>query len=89
MPANTAITIGVYCTLFFEILAFWLCGSVFRVDSSLFAVSVAPGWIPVVIVWLRIGTKKIDRVTSVDVGLMIFGFPIIFGVFAAVTRLFL
>ena len=48
MPLNKAITYAVYCTLFLEAFGMWLGASVFDVDYRLFAISLAPGWIPIV-----------------------------------------
>jgi len=85
MPVNKAITYAVYCTLLLEALGFWLGASVLALDYRLFAVSLAPGWIPIVIVALR----RRERATRLDMFLMCLGFPIVLGTFFLVTRLFL
>jgi hypothetical protein len=85
MPLNKAITYAVYCTIFLEALGFWLCASVLALDYRLFAVSLAPGWIPIVVVAMR----RPDRATRLDMVLMCSGFPIVLGTFMLVARLLL
>jgi hypothetical protein len=90
MRTNTAITIGVYCTLFFEILFFWLNHKLFPVNDPILILSLAPGWTPVVVIaFSSSNIKKIERVTWIDVVLMIFGFPLVFSAFVAISRFLL
>jgi hypothetical protein len=89
MRANTAITIGVYATLFFEIFGFWFCGSVWQLDSRLFAVSLVPGWLPVVVIAIGAAIRRLERLTWFDLALMVFGFPLVLGSFVTISRFLL
>jgi hypothetical protein len=86
MRADRAITIGVYATLFIEILGFWVCGSAWRLDSRLFAIALAPGWIPVVVIGIGAAVRKSERLTWFDLALMVFGFPLVLASFVAASR---
>ncbi len=89
MTTNTAITVGCYCTFFFEVLGFWLFGSVFEDYSKPFALSVAPAWAPVVMIAIRSHVKRIEKLPWLDIAMMVCGFPIVFGGLAIAWRLIL
>jgi hypothetical protein len=86
MPTNTAITIACYCTLLFEALGFWFLNSVFTDYTSAFVISVGPGWAPIVMIALRSHTKKIETLRWLDIGIMVSGFPIVFGTMIVISR---